>query len=123
MTDERLTAHAFHAAHGVDDWRVLFSGAHAFYRVGSFAEAARFVAAIADEAEAVGHFPDVDVLLHAHRQGLRIREVPVEMSAATRASSLHGGLATFYYPYKMLLALWATPPRVRSAGPAKEPSP
>jgi glycosyltransferase involved in cell wall biosynthesis len=68
-------------------------------------------------------FPDVDVLLHVHRQGLRIREVPVEMSAGTRASSLHGGLATFYYPYKMLLALWATPPRVRPAGPAKEPSP
>ena len=61
MSDQRTTAKAFHDADGVEDWRVLFSGAHAYFPVGSFAEAARFVAAIADVAEAVGHFPDVDV--------------------------------------------------------------
>lgn len=61
MTEKRTTARAFHDAPGVDDWRVLFSGAHAYFRVGSFAEAARFVGAIAEVAEAVGHFPDVDV--------------------------------------------------------------
>src|SRR3954468_21578810 len=61
MNEKRTTARAFHDADGVDDWRVLYSGAHAFFRVGSFAEAARFVAAIADVAEVVGHFPDVDV--------------------------------------------------------------
>ncbi len=77
MTDERLTAHAFHAADGVEDWRVLFSGAHAFYRVGSFAEAARFVAAIADEAEAIGHFPDVDV----RPEGVTVRTASGEYGA------------------------------------------
>ena len=30
----------FHASPGVGDWRVLFWGAHAFYRTASFAEAA-----------------------------------------------------------------------------------
>jgi 4a-hydroxytetrahydrobiopterin dehydratase len=61
MSEQRITARAFHDAAGVEDWRVLFSGAHAYFRTASFAEAARFVAAIADVAEAVGHFPDVDV--------------------------------------------------------------
>lgn len=61
MNDTRTTARAFHDASGVEDWRVLYSGAHAYFRVGSFAQAARFVAAIAEVAEAVGHFPDVDV--------------------------------------------------------------
>lgn len=36
-------------------------GAYAFYRIGSFAEGARFAAAIAAAAEATGHFPDVDL--------------------------------------------------------------
>jgi len=61
VSETRITARAFHDADGVEDWRVLFSGAHAYFRVGSFAEAARFVAAIAAVAEVVGHFPDVDV--------------------------------------------------------------
>ena len=61
MADKRTTARAFHAADGVEDWRVLFWGAFAFYRVGSFAEGAKFVAAIAEVAGAVGHYPDVDL--------------------------------------------------------------
>ena len=56
-------------------------------------------------------FPDVDVLLAAHRQGFRILEVPVRMSEGLRESSLHSGLRTLYYPYKMLLSLWAVPAR------------
>src|SRR5687767_8549252 len=61
MSEKRTTARAFHDAVGVEDWRVLFSGAHAYFRVRSFAEAARFVAAIAEVGDAVGHFPDVDL--------------------------------------------------------------
>ncbi|MGI9432247.1 MAG: glycosyltransferase family 2 protein [Myxococcota bacterium] len=56
-------------------------------------------------------FPDVDVLFAVHRQGLRILEVPVEMSEGLRKSSLHSGLRTLYYPYKILLSLWAVPAR------------
>jgi len=68
-------------------------------------------------------FPDVDVLVTAHRAGLRIREVPVEMSAGLRPSSLHGGLRSLYYPYKMLLSLWAGSARPRRpAGPEPPPA-
>ncbi|HWL48698.1 MAG TPA: VOC family protein [Acidimicrobiia bacterium] len=61
MPPKRTTAREFHDAGGVDDWRVLYWGAYAYYRVGSFAQGARFVAAIADAAEDTGHYPDVDL--------------------------------------------------------------
>jgi len=61
MSDKRITGRAFHDAGGVEDWRVLTWGAHAYYRTESFADGARFVAAIAGAAEATGHFPDVDL--------------------------------------------------------------
>jgi 4a-hydroxytetrahydrobiopterin dehydratase len=61
MTDKRTTAREFHDAGGVDNWRVLYWGAYSYYRIESFAQGATFVAAIADAAEASGHFPDVDM--------------------------------------------------------------
>jgi pterin-4a-carbinolamine dehydratase len=61
VSDERTTGRKFHEAEGVDDWRVLYWGAHAYFRTGSFAEGARFVAAIAEISDAMGHFPDVDI--------------------------------------------------------------
>lgn len=51
-------------------------------------------------------FPDVDVLLTAHRSGLRVAERPVRMLAGERASSLHSGLKPIYYVYRTLLAIW-----------------
>ena len=77
MSEQRTTARAFHDAPGVGDWRVLFSGAHAHFRVRSFADAARFVAAIADVAEAVGHAPDVDV----RPEGVTVRTASGEYGA------------------------------------------
>ncbi len=77
MGDKRTSARAFHDAGGVEDWRVLFSGAHAYYRVGSFAEGARFVAAIAEVAIAVGHFPDVDL----RPEGVTVRTASGEYGA------------------------------------------
>ncbi len=56
-----MTARAFHDAGGVDDWRVLFWGAYAFYKTDSFGSGARFVSAIAEVAERLGHYPDVDL--------------------------------------------------------------
>ncbi len=61
MSERRTTARVFHEADGVDDWRVLYWGAYAYYRTGSFSEGARFVAAVAEIAETTGHFPDVDL--------------------------------------------------------------
>jgi len=52
-------------------------------------------------------YPDVDVLLTAHRNGLAVREVSVEMKASERKSTLHGGLRSIWYVYKMMLAVWA----------------
>ena len=61
----------------MEDWRVLFSGAHAYFPVGSFGEAARFVAAIAEVADAVSHFPDVDV----RPEGVTVRTASGEYGA------------------------------------------
>jgi 4a-hydroxytetrahydrobiopterin dehydratase len=61
MSEKRITGQAFHDAEGVDDWRVLAWGAHAYFSTKSFAEGASFVAAIAEAAEAMGHFPDIDL--------------------------------------------------------------
>lgn len=58
-------------------------------------------------------YPDIDVLLAANRHGLRIGEVSVHMAAAERASTLHGGLRSFYYIYKMALSIWSAPARLR----------
>lgn len=77
MNDQRTTARAFHAAEGVEDWRVLFSGAHAYYRAPSFTQGARFVGAIAEVAEAVGHAPDVDL----RPEGVTVRTVSGEYGA------------------------------------------
>jgi glycosyltransferase involved in cell wall biosynthesis len=56
-------------------------------------------------------YPDVDVLVTAHRCGLRVREVGVLMHASERKSTLHGGLRSIWYVYKMLLAVWAASAR------------
>jgi len=61
MSEKRLTAKAFHESGGVGDWRVLAWGAHAYFKAASFAEGARFVAAVAEVAEVIGQFPDVDL--------------------------------------------------------------
>lgn len=61
MSDERTTARMFHDAGGVEDWRVLYWGAYAYYRTGSFAGGVRLVAAIAEIADDMDHFPDVDL--------------------------------------------------------------
>ena len=58
---------------------MLFTGAHAHFRVGSFAEAANLVAAIAEIAEIVGHCPDVDV----RPEGVTVRTASGEYGALT----------------------------------------
>jgi 4a-hydroxytetrahydrobiopterin dehydratase len=58
---KRTTARAFHDAEGVEDWRVLFWGAYAFFATRSFREGAELVSAVAAIADELGHFPDVDL--------------------------------------------------------------
>src|SRR6478609_1027315 len=97
MGETRITARAFHDADGVEDWRVLFSGAHAFYRVASFSEGAGFVAAIAAVGDAVGHFPDVDLrpegvtvrTCSGEYGALRERDVELARRVSAAARTLH----------------------------------
>ena len=56
-------------------------GAHAYYGLPSFAEGARFVAAIAEVGEAVGHFPDVDL----RPEGVTVRTCSGEVRSPERA--------------------------------------
>lgn len=88
----------FHAMPGVGDWRVLFWGAHAFYRTASFAEAAAFVADIAAAAAEVGHDPDVDVrpegitVRSASRRNGALSRKDGELAAAVSAAAARMGL-------------------------------
>jgi 4a-hydroxytetrahydrobiopterin dehydratase len=58
---EFITPRQFHEADGVADWRVLESGACAFFPTGSFGASAALVAAIAELPGVGDHSPDVDI--------------------------------------------------------------
>jgi hypothetical protein len=53
-------------------------------------------------------YPDADVLIAAHRAGLRLMEVPVLMRQSTTGQTIHAGLRPLYYVYKMLLSIFVT---------------
>jgi 4a-hydroxytetrahydrobiopterin dehydratase len=80
---EQLFPKEFHASPGVEDWRVLFWGAHVFYRTSSFDQAAEFVAAIAEAARTAGHDPDVDV----RPEGVTVRTCSRPDGALSRADA------------------------------------
>jgi pterin-4a-carbinolamine dehydratase/predicted RNA-binding protein with PIN domain len=92
---ERITPRQFHEAVGVEDWRVLFEGACAHFRTGSFATGVELVDVIGKLADAANHHPDVDlrysgvtVRLSTHDvDGLSERDVELarQISAAAHA--------------------------------------
>jgi 4a-hydroxytetrahydrobiopterin dehydratase len=90
-----LTPAQFHAADGVDDWRVLvFSGACAHFRTGSFSTGVTFIGAIAELADAAGHYPDVDlrkdsVLVRTRGLSTSDLELAQQISQAAREFDLH----------------------------------
>jgi glycosyltransferase involved in cell wall biosynthesis len=49
--------------------------------------------------------PDADLLLYAHLQGTRIREVAVNMYADQGGDSMHGVIKSLFYTPKMLVAM------------------
>lgn len=91
---ERLSPRQFHAAGGIEEWHVLFTGACAHFRTGSFARGVALVEAIGRVADAANHHPDVDlryggvtVRLWSHDvDGLSDRDVELarDISAAAR---------------------------------------
>ena len=56
-----VTPREFHEADGIDDWRLLFSGANAHFRTGAYEDAVALVTEIGRLATAAGHLPDVDL--------------------------------------------------------------
>lgn len=58
---DRITARQFEEAEGVEDWRVLPTGACTHYRTGTFATGLALVNAIGELAEAADHHPDIDL--------------------------------------------------------------
>ena len=90
----RISPRQFHEADGVEDWRVLFGGAYAHFRTGSFAAGVTLADAIGRLADAANHHPDVDlrdagvaVRLNTHdidRLSERDIELARQISAAAR---------------------------------------
>jgi 4a-hydroxytetrahydrobiopterin dehydratase len=93
---EVITPRQFHAADGVEDWRVLFGGAYAFFRTGSFATGVALVNAIGALADAANHHPDIDlryggvtVRLMSHDiDGLSERDVSLARQISVAAREL-----------------------------------
>jgi 4a-hydroxytetrahydrobiopterin dehydratase len=91
---EQITPRQFDQADGVEDWRVVFEGACAHFRTGTFATGVALVDAIGRLADAANHHPDVElrygsvrVCLVTHEVGgLSERDVAMarQISAAAR---------------------------------------
>jgi glycosyltransferase involved in cell wall biosynthesis len=58
-------------------------------------------------------YPEPEAIAIATRQGLRVHEVPVEMSARTHGASSIDAWRTLYYLVKVTLALMLLPARAR----------
>lgn len=71
--DDGITARHFRESEGVEDWPVLGDGACAWFRTGSFAVGARFVAAIGALPGIDDHGPDVDV----RQDGVTVRLITI----------------------------------------------
>lgn len=71
---DRIGPQEFQVAEGLGDWRVVGDGACAYFRTGSFAEAASFVQAIADLDGVREHPPAVDL----RGDGVTLRLITVE---------------------------------------------
>jgi 4a-hydroxytetrahydrobiopterin dehydratase len=70
---EGITAREFHATEGLEDWRVVGDGACTFFRIESFAVAARLVQAISELPSLDDHPPDVDM----RRDGVTVRLITI----------------------------------------------
>lgn len=72
---ERVSPRHFHDFDGVEDWRVLFTGAMTYFITGSFAKGLELVDAIGRLADAAEHHPDVDLRYAGVRVALVTHEI------------------------------------------------
>jgi 4a-hydroxytetrahydrobiopterin dehydratase len=68
-----ISASQFRGSDGVEDWRVLADGAHAFFRTESFSAGSRLVGAIGELPDIDDHHPDVD----QRRDGVTVRLITI----------------------------------------------
>ena len=92
-----LTAKAFHAAEGVDEWRVLFGGAFSCWRTSSLTDGLAFVAGVADAVSDLDRQPDLDVrpravFVRTSRADGRLDEVDVQIAQRVTAAARELGL-------------------------------
>jgi glycosyltransferase involved in cell wall biosynthesis len=66
-------------------------------------------------------FPDADLLVLAHRAGLRMAEVPGLFREDASGRSIHGGITPVYYVFKMCLSIFVTLLRRRPRPEEVEP--
>ncbi len=64
-----VSAKEFHEASGVDEWRVLYFGAYAFYRAQSYDQGVRLAVEVGRIADELEHYPDIDL----RREGVTVR--------------------------------------------------
>lgn len=72
---ERVSPRQFREFDGVEDWRVLATGAVAYFATGSFAKGVELVDAIGRLADAADHHPDVDLRYAGVRVSLVTHEI------------------------------------------------
>jgi 4a-hydroxytetrahydrobiopterin dehydratase len=115
-----LTPSQFSAAEGAEDWRVLFSGANAHFRTGSYEAAVGLVAEIGRLAAAAGHRPDVDLRpagvfvqlrTPGARWGLSERDLELarSISAAARGAGAEADPSAVQYA-QLTIDVLAAPP-------------
>ncbi len=66
---ERISPREFHEADGVEDWRVVFSGACVHFRTSSYGAGVALVGSTGRLADAASHHPDIDL----RHEGVTVR--------------------------------------------------
>ncbi|GAB4052558.1 VOC family protein [Catellatospora paridis] len=85
---ERITAGQFHAADGVDDWRVLYHVVSAHFRTGSFAEGVAFIGEIGGLVATADRRPRVDLRDAGVTVTLTHRDVALARQISAAAAEL-----------------------------------
>ncbi len=85
---ERITAWQFHAAEGVDDWRVLYHVVSARFRTGSLSDGIALAAEIGRLACTADHHPRIDLRHDGVTVTLTARDVTLARQISVAAAKL-----------------------------------
>jgi 4a-hydroxytetrahydrobiopterin dehydratase len=85
---EPITAGQFHAADGVEDWRVLYHAVSAHFRTGSFARGVALIDEIGRLVDAADHPPRVDLRDAGVTVTLTTRDIALARQISAAATAL-----------------------------------